>query len=249
MSSKALYTRPKTLRDGPTHYCPGCGHGTLHKLLAEVVDELDLREKLVGIAPVGCSVIAYDYLDLDMCEAAHGRAPAVATGMKRACPDLLVLSYQGDGDLASIGMAETIHAANRGENFTTLFINNTIYGMTGGQMAPTTLLGQQTVTTPTGRDEVSTGYPIRICELLDTLDAPYFIQRTAIDSPGGIVRTKQALIKALQYQIEGRGYTFVEVLTTCPTYWHMSPRDAMQHITDAVSKTFPTKLFRDRGEE
>jgi len=229
------------------HYCPGCGHATIHKLMAGVIDELDLSAQTVAIAPVGCAVTAYDYFCFDTCEAAHGRAPAVATGIKRMRPNLLVIAYQGDGDLASIGMAEIIHAANRGENYTTLFVNNTVYGMTGGQMAPTTLVGQKTSTSPDGRIAKSMGHPIRMCELIDTLDNPVLIQRTAIDKPGGIVKTRQAIKKAFQYQLEGKGFTFVEILSSCPTYWNMTPMEAMNHISDVVSKTFPVKVFRDRG--
>jgi 2-oxoglutarate ferredoxin oxidoreductase subunit beta len=230
------------------HYCPGCGHGAIHKLMAEVIDELDIRTRTVAIAPVGCSVTAYDYFRFDTCEAAHGRAPAVATGIKRMRPHLLVVAYQGDGDLASIGMGEIIHAANRGENYTTLFVNNTVYGMTGGQMAPTTLVGQKTSTSPEGRSAATTGHPIRMCELLNTLDAPFFLERTAIDKPGGVVKTRQAIRKAFQYQLEGKGFTFVEILSSCPTYWRMTPGECMDHISSTVSKVFPVKIFRDKGK-
>lgn len=249
MSDKTVYARPESMTDRRSHYCPGCGHGILHRLMTELVDELGVRETTIAIAPVGCSVTAYDYFRFDTCEAAHGRAPAVATGIKRTRPECMVIAYQGDGDLASIGMAEIIHAANRGENYTTLFVNNTIYGMTGGQMAPTTLVGQKTATSPAGRDLKTMGAPIRMCELLNTLDRPFFIQRTAIDSPGGIARTRTAMRKAFEYQLAGRGFTFVEVLSACPTYWKQSPFEAMQHISDEITTVFPPGVFRDRGKE
>jgi 2-oxoglutarate ferredoxin oxidoreductase subunit beta len=249
MSEKALFTRPESFTDHATHYCPGCGHGIIHKLIAEVVDDLGIKEDVIGIAPVGCSVIAYDYFTFDMSETAHGRAPAVATGLKRALPDKLVFAYQGDGDLASIGMAEIIHAANRGENYTTIFVNNTVYGMTGGQMAPTTMIGQKTITTPQGRDPKETGNPLRMCEMISILDSPVFIQRTSVHNPGAVVRTKQALQKAFEYQREGRGFTFVEILSSCPTYWRMEAKEAMDHIKDTVSTVYPIKTFRDIGAE
>ena len=249
MVAKTIYGRPESMTDNGTHYCPGCGHGIIHKLITEVIDELGVCGKTIAIAPVGCAVIAYDYFRFDTCEAAHGRPPAVATGIKRALPDRLVFAYQGDGDLASIGMAEIIHAANRGENYTTIFVNNTVYGMTGGQMAPTTLTGQKTSTTPFGRDPADTGSPIRMCELLNTLDAPILIQRTAVNNPAGITRTRKAILKAFEYQIQNKGFTFVEVLSACPTYWKMAPRAAMDHIGSIVSKTFPLKVFRDLGEQ
>ncbi|MHC4984926.1 MAG: thiamine pyrophosphate-dependent enzyme, partial [Planctomycetota bacterium] len=216
MPETALYTRPKSLEDVSMHYCPGCGHGIVHKLVSELIDEMELREKIIAVAPVGCSVIAYEYWSVDCTEAAHGRAPAVATGIKRFRPDAFVLAYQGDGDIASIGIAEAIHAANRGEKFTTIFINNTIYGMTGGQMAPTTLAGQITVTSPGGRDPATMGYPIRLCEMMDTLEAPSFIARTMIDGPGGIRKTKGVIKKAFECQLQGRPYSIVEVLSPCP---------------------------------
>ncbi|HDZ20694.1 hypothetical protein LCGC14_0367750 [marine sediment metagenome] len=249
MSEIALYTRPQSLEDVSMHYCPGCGHGIVHKLIAELMDEMDLRDKTVAVAPVGCSVIAYEYWDVDCTEAAHGRAPAVATGIKRFRPDAFVLVYQGDGDLASIGIAETIYAANRGENFTTIFINNTIYGMTGGQMAPTTLPGQVTTTSPTGRDVATMGYPIRMCEIYDTLEAPSFIARTMLDSPGGIRKTKTLIRKAFEAQVAGQGFSVVEILSPCPTYMRMDPIQAMKHIKDKVSEYFPVKIFRDRTAE
>lgn len=249
MSEIALYTRPQSLENVSMHYCPGCGHGIVHKLIAELMDEMDLRDKIVAVAPVGCSVIAYEYWDVDCTEAAHGRAPAVATGIKRFRPEAFVLVYQGDGDLASIGIAETIYAANRGENFSTIFINNTVYGMTGGQMAPTTLPGQVTTTSPTGRDVATTGYPIRMCEIFDTLEAPSFIARTMLDSPGGIRKTKTLIRKAFEAQLAGKGFSVVEILSPCPTYMRMEPTQAMKHIKDKVSKYFPVKIFRDRTAE
>jgi 2-oxoglutarate/2-oxoacid ferredoxin oxidoreductase subunit beta len=248
MAEQVLYRRPKSLTDTPTFYCPGCGHGIVHRILAELIDELGIRETTVGVAPVGCSVVAYDYLDIDMSEAAHGRAPAVATGIKRARPDLLVFAYQGDGDLASIGMAEIIHAANRGENYTTIFVNNTVYGMTGGQMAPTTLIDQKTTTSPEGRDAATMGYPIRMCEMIETLGSPFYIVRTAMHNPASIRETKAAIRRALTYQMEGRGFTFVEVLSTCPVHWHMTPKAAMETIAGVLQKVFPVRVFRDRGE-
>ncbi|MFP4175857.1 MAG: thiamine pyrophosphate-dependent enzyme [Planctomycetota bacterium] len=230
-----------------THYCPGCGHGTVHRLLAEVFDELDIRRRTVGIAPVGCAVLAYNYIDIDWTEAAHGRPPAVATGLKRVNPDNIVFTYQGDGDLASIGMAETIHCANRGENVTVVFLNNAVYGMTQGQMAPTTLVGQKTTTTPRGRSVENEGPPIRICELLNSLDAPRLLARGLISSPREVRKTKQLLQKAFQNQIDGVGYSLVEILSPCPTYWRMSPSDCFDHINDNVTETFPPGIIRDEA--
>ena len=249
MPETALYTRPKSLEDVSMHYCPGCGHGIVHKLVAELIDEMALREKIIAVAPVGCSVIAYEYWSVDCTEAAHGRAPAVATGIKRFRPDAFVLAYQGDGDIASIGIAEAIHAANRGEKFTTIFINNTIYGMTGGQMAPTTLVGQVTVTSPGGRDPATMGYPIRLCEMLDTLEAPSFIARTMLDGPGGIRKTKAAIKKAFECQLKGLPYSIVEVLSPCPTYMRMDPTAAMKHVKEDVAAYFPVKVFREPDAE
>lgn len=248
MSAKYIYKRPVSLTSVPTHYCPGCGHGITHKLIAEVVDELGIREKTVGIAPVGCAVLAYFYLNMDIMEAAHGRTPAVATGLKRAMPDRIIFSYQGDGDLAAIGMAETIHAANRGENITVVFINNAVYGMTGGQMAPTTLLGQTTATSPLGRDSKTMGPPVRVCELLNTLDLPYHIERVALDGPAGVRKTRQALLAAFKAQTENKGYTFVEILSPCPIYQRRSPAEAMAFVGKEMSKTFPVRVFRKEGK-
>jgi 2-oxoglutarate ferredoxin oxidoreductase subunit beta len=243
------YQRPKSMTDKQMHYCPGCGHGILHKMLAEIVDELGIRERTIGIAPVGCSVVAYDYFDFDFCEAAHGRAPAVATGIKRSRPDCIVFAYQGDGDLASIGTAEIIHAANRGENYTTIFVNNAVYGMTGGQMAPTTMLGQRTQTTPHGRDPAQAGMPIKVCELLAALDAPYLLARTALDSPAGARKTKRLIKQGFVNQIEGKGFSLIEVLSSCATYWRMDPVKAMGFIKQKMTKVFPPGVYRDKSKE
>jgi len=242
---KYVYDRPESLVDTPTHYCPGCGHGIVHKLLAEVLDEFGVREKAIVVAPVGCSVLIYDYMNIDGCESAHGRAPAVATGLKRVNPDNIVISYQGDGDLLAIGTGETIHAANRGENFTTIFINNAIYGMTGGQMAPTTMPNQITATTPYGRDTKDVGFPIRGCELLNTLEAPVFIERCSIYDFKSTLKTKKAIKKGIKNQIEGRGYSFIEVLSTCPTNWGMKPQEAADWVKDTMVPYYPLGNFRD----
>jgi 2-oxoglutarate ferredoxin oxidoreductase subunit beta len=245
-----LCARPRFLLDVRTHYCAGCGHGILHRLLAEVFDEMDIRESVIGVAPVGCAVIAYDYIDIDWSEAAHGRPPAVATGLKRVLPDKVVFTYQGDGDLASIGMAETIHAANRGENFTVIFVNNAVYGMTGGQMAPTTLVGQKTKTTPLGRDSADTGYPILICELLNQLRAPALLARSSLGTPARVRQTKRLLKKAFRYQIEGVGFSLIEVLSPCPTHWRMSPPESFRYVEEEMVKTFPLGVLRDvRAEQ
>jgi 2-oxoglutarate ferredoxin oxidoreductase subunit beta len=242
---KALYTRPKTLLDTPMSYCSGCGHSTIHRIIAELIDEFDLAGKAIGVAPVGCAVTAYDFLDVDFTEAAHGRAPAVATGIRRVRPDAFVFAYQGDGDLASIGIAEIIHAASRGENYTTIFVNNTIYGMTGGQMAPTTLIGQKATTCPNGRDAATMGYPIRMCEMLDTLQAPALIARVMLTGPGAIRKTKATIRKAFQCQLQHKGFSIVEVLSPCPIYMRMEPKAAMEHIKNNVSAYFPVKVFRE----
>jgi 2-oxoglutarate ferredoxin oxidoreductase subunit beta len=244
--AKLVYSRPRALLDVPNHYCPGCGHGIIHQLLAQVIDDLAIREKTILVAPVGCSVLIYFYLDLDSCEAAHGRAQAVATGLKRARKDLIVISYQGDGDLLAIGTAETIHAANRGENFTTVYVNNAIYGMTGGQMAPTTLAGQKTKTSPFGRDPAEAGQPIRACELLNTLEAPVFIERCAVHNVKNVLRTKKAIRKALENQLSGKGYSFVEVLSMCPTNWGMEPAQAADWVETDMVPYYPLGNFRDR---
>ncbi|MFA5275407.1 MAG: thiamine pyrophosphate-dependent enzyme [Candidatus Omnitrophota bacterium] len=236
---KKVFSRTQSLRDTSTHYCPGCGHGTVHRLIAETVDELDIREKVIGIAPVGCAVIAYDYWQFDCSEAAHGRALAVATAIKRVRPQNIVFTYQGDGDLAAIGGNETIHAANRGENLTVVFINNAIYGMTGGQMAPTTLLGQKSATTPLGRNAALQGYPLKISEMLALLPGVKFIERTSLESVQGILKTKAAIKQAFLNQIENKGFSLVEVLSPCPTYWGMSPQESLQWIKEVMNKEFP----------
>lgn len=242
-----VFERTKMLTDTPMHYCPGCTHGIVHRLVAESIEELGLQDKAIGIAPVGCAVFAYNYFNCDVQEAAHGRAPAVATGIKRCLPDRLVFAYQGDGDLASIGMAETVHAAARGEKFTVIFINNSIYGMTGGQMAPTTLIGQKATTCQSGRNPEVNGYPIRMCELLSTLDAPYYIERVATYDVPHVKAAKKAIKKALQFQSENRGYTFIEVLVACPTNWKMSPIEALNFMKNECTKTFPLGVYRDKS--
>ncbi|MBM7622784.1 thiamine pyrophosphate-dependent enzyme [Sporohalobacter salinus] len=224
--------RPDSLTDKEFHYCPGCTHGIVHRLVAEVIDEFDLKEETIGVAPVGCSVLAYDYFDVDMHEASHGRAPAVATGIKRVHPDKAVFTYQGDGDLASIGTAEIVHAANRGEEITTIFINNAIYGMTGGQMAPTTLEGQKATTSPYGRDLGEAGHPIKVSEMLSKLDGAAYIERVSVDSPKNIKQTKKAIKKAFEVQQSGEGFAMVEVLSTCPTNWGVSPVEAIEWLQE-----------------
>ncbi len=243
-----IYSYPESLLDVTTHYCPGCGHGIVHKLLAQCLDELELSQDTILIAPVGCSVLAYNYLKVDGLEAAHGRAPAVATGVKRVNTDKIVISYQGDGDLLAIGTGETIHAANRGENITVLFINNAIYGMTGGQMAPTTMEGQVTKTSPYGRDITDVGSPIRACELIDTLSSPVYIERTSVHDVKNIKKTKAAIYKALTYQKEGKGYSFVEILSMCPTNWGVLPPTGAQWVKDEMVPYYPLKKFRDIEE-
>ena len=242
---KTVYTRPRSLKRAVFHYCPGCGHSIVHRLICEVIDELNIQDKTIGVPPPGCSVFAYHYLDVDMVESAHGRGAAVATGIKRANPDCIVFTYQGDGDLAAIGTAETIHAANRGERITAIFINNAVYGMTGGQMAPTTLLEQKTTTTPYGRDLRMEGYPIRMSEMLALVEGAVYIERTAVNSPAGIRRTKSAIRKAFQNQIDGLGYSLVEVLSPCPTNWKMTPVESWKWVDDVMSKQFPLGLIKD----
>ena len=247
-TAKLVYSRPASLTNTPSHYCPGCTHGVAHRLIAEVLDELDLREKTIGVAPVGCSVLAYFYLACDMVEAAHGRAAAVATGIKRSLPDRIVFSYQGDGDLAAIGLGETIHAANRGENITVIFVNNAVYGMTGGQMAPTTLIGQKTATSPAGRDAATMGQPLRMCELLSTLDQPYYIERVALGNVAGVRSARRAITAALQAQIDGRGYSFVEILSPCPVYQRFTPTEALAFVGGPMAAYFPVRAFRKEGK-
>lgn len=244
-----LFQRPDSMTDKYMHYCPGCGHSIVHRLIAEVVDELQIREQTIGVAPVGCAVLAYDYWDFDVSEAAHGRTPAVATGIKRVHPDKVVFTYQGDGDLAAIGTAEIIHTANRSENITVIFINNTVYGMTGGQMAPTTLPGQKTTTTPDGRVCQIAGYPIKVCELLSVLDGAKYLERTAVDTPANILKTKKAIKKAFQIQIAKKGFSLIEILSACPTNWGMSPVEAFKHISENLVKYFPLGIIKDTINE
>lgn len=246
---KKVYTRPKSLKKAPFHYCPGCGHSVAHRLICEVIDEMELQDKVLGIPPPGCSVFAYNYFDVDMAESAHGRGAAVATGVKRAYPELIVFTYQGDGDLAGIGTAETIHAANRGENFTTIFINNAVYGMTGGQMAPTTLRGMKTSTTPYGRDHVLDGHPIKMSEMLAMLEGVSYIERVAVNSPVNIRKTKKAIAKAFQMQLEGRGFSMVEILSPCPTNWKMSSIQAWKWVDEEMTKVFPLGVYKDITEK
>ena len=245
-----VFEKPKALADIPFHYCPGCTHGIVHRLVAEAIDELGIEGRTIGIAPVGCSVMAYDYFNCDMIEAAHGRAPAVATGVKRSDPkNHIVFTYQGDGDLASIGMAETVHAAARNENITIIFINNAIYGMTGGQMAPTSLPGQVTQTSPYGRDVKACGYPIRVCELLSELDGPEYLERVTVNSVAHVRQAKKAILKAFRNQVENKGFSLVEVLSSCPTNWGMTPEKALKWIDDAMIPYYPLGVYRDRTAE
>ena len=244
-----VFERPHSLVDIPLHYCPGCTHGIIHRLVAEAMDELDIEGRTVGIAPVGCAVMAYDYFNCDMIEAAHGRAPAVATGVKRANPDNIVFAYQGDGDLASIGTAETVHSAARNENITIIFINNAIYGMTGGQMAPTSLPGQVTQTSPYGRDPKLCGYPVKICEMLSQLDGPEYLERVAVNSVKNVRAAKKAIKKAFQNQLEGRGFSLVEVISACPTNWGMTPQKALEWIDEAMIPYYPLGVYKDRSAD
>jgi 2-oxoglutarate ferredoxin oxidoreductase subunit beta len=241
---RRVFSHPKSLRDVATHYCAGCGHGIAHRLIAEVVDELKIRQRVIGVAPVGCAVIAYDYWNFDCSEAAHGRALAVATGIKRVRPETIVFTYQGDGDLAAIGTSQTIHAANRGENLTVIFINNAIYGMTGGQMAPTTLLGQRTTTSPAGRQASSEGYPLKVSEMLSQLPAVRYVERASLHSPQEILKSKRAIKQAFVNQIENKGFSLVEVLSSCPTYWGLSSKKSLDWIRDVVIKEFPLGRFK-----
>jgi 2-oxoglutarate ferredoxin oxidoreductase subunit beta len=240
---RVVFERPQALEPVRMHYCPGCTHGLVHRLVAEVMDDLDLAERTVGIASVGCSVFAYDYFACDMIEAAHGRAPAVATGVKRTHPELFAFTYQGDGDLASIGLAETIHAAARGENISVIFINNAVYGMTGGQMAPTTLPGMKTSTTPHGRDPKQAGNPIRVCELLSALQGPAYLARVTVTNPRRVRETKRAIRKAFRAQLDGLGFSLVEVLSTCPTRWGLPPDKALEWLTENMEPYYPLKEF------
>ena len=240
-------SRPKSMTTVPTHYCPGCTHGIIHRLVAEAIDTLGIEGRTIGVAPVGCSVLAYNYFNLDMTVAAHGRAPAVATGLKRANPDSIVFTYQGDGDLASIGMAEAVHAAARNENITVIFVNNAVYGMTGGQMAPTSLPGQVTQTSPLGRDEALCGLPVKVCEMLAQLDGPEYIARVAANSVKNVLSAKKAIEKAFRNQVEGRGFSLVEVLSACPTNWGMTPADALKWMDSAMIPYYPLGVFKDKS--
>lgn len=243
-----VFSKPKALTDAPLHYCPGCTHGIVHRLVAQAIDELGVEGKTVGVASVGCSVFSYNYFACDMVQAPHGRAQAVATGIKRAKPEDIVFTYQGDGDLAAIGTAETVHAATRGENITVIFINNAIYGMTGGQMAPTSLPGQVTQTTPYGRDPALAGNPIRVCELLSTLDGVALAQRVAVDNVKNVNAARKAIKKAFEYQQDKKGYSIIEVLSTCPTNWGMTPVDALGWLEEKMMPHYPLGVYKDIGE-
>ena len=240
-----VYAKPKLITDNVMHYCPGCSHGTVHKLIAEVIEEMGFAEKTVGVSPVGCSVFAYNYIDIDWIEAAHGRALAVATAVKRLYPGNLVFTYQGDGDLSAIGTAESIHAAARGENVVAIYINNAIYGMTGGQMAPTSLPNQVTQTSPYGRDVATAGYPIRVSEMLSTLDGVAYIERVTVDKPANVRKAKKAIKKAFQTQIEGRGYSMIEVVSTCPTNWGMTPQASFEWMRENMLPYYPLGVYKD----
>lgn len=241
-----VFEKPRSLTDAVLHYCPGCTHGIVHRLVAECIDELGIEGRTIGIAPVGCSVLAYNYFTCDMIEASHGRAPAVATGVKRSLPDNIVFTYQGDGDLASIGLCETVSAAARGENITVIFINNAIYGMTGGQMAPTTLIGMKASTAPKGRIAEEHGYPMHMCEILNQLTAPAYLVRTSCNTPQNVIKTKQAIHKAFQNQLDGKGFSMVEIVTNCPTNWGLDPLDSLKFIEEKMLPEYPLGVIRDR---
>jgi len=240
-----VFERPKALIDVPMHYCPGCTHGIIHRLVAEALDELGVQDRAIGVAPVGCAVFAYDYFNCDMYEAAHGRAPAVATGCKRVHPDAVVFTYQGDGDLASIGAAEIVHAAARGENITVIFVNNAIYGMTGGQMAPTTLVGQKTTTSPLGRDVKVNGNPLRVSEMLATLDGPALIERVSVHDVKHVLAAGKAIKKAFQCQMEGKGFSMIEVLSTCPTNWGLTPVESLKWLEANMIPQYPLGVYKE----
>jgi 2-oxoglutarate ferredoxin oxidoreductase subunit beta len=244
-----VFEKPHALSDVTLHYCPGCTHGIIHRLVAEAIDELGIEGKTIGVAPVGCSVFAYNYFECDMQQASHGRAPAVATGIKRANPDNVVFTYQGDGDLAAIGTAETVHAATRGENITVIFVNNAIYGMTGGQMAPTSLVGQVTQTTPYGRKTETQGYPIKVCEMLSTLDGTAYAERVSVDDIKNIKKAKAAIKKAFEYQIDKKGFSIVEVLSTCPTNWGLSPKESIAWLRENMMPVYPLGVYKDKGAD
>jgi 2-oxoglutarate ferredoxin oxidoreductase subunit beta len=242
---KKVFSRPKSMKANVFHYCGGCGHSIAHRLICEVIDELGIRGITIGVPPAGCAVLAYNYFDVDMIEAQHGRGPATATGLKRALPDRVVFSYQGDGDLAAIGIAESFHAANRGENITVIFINNAVYGMTGGQMAPTTLLEQRTTTSAAGRTPPLHGHPVRVSEIFSQLPGTTYIERCTVNSPAAILKTKKAIRKAFQCQIDGKGFSMVEILSPCPTNWKMTPVDSCRWIDEVMSKAFPLGVLKD----
>ena len=244
-----VFEKPKSLTDKPFHYCPGCTHGIIHRLVAEAIDDLGIEGRTIGIAPVGCAVMAYDYFACDMVEAAHGRAPAVATGIKRSLPENIVFTYQGDGDLASIGMAETVHAAARNENITVIFVNNAIYGMTGGQMAPTSLPGQITQTSPYGRDVKTVGYPVKVAELLSSLDGPEFIARVAVNSVKNVKNAKAVIRKAFENQVNNKGFSLVEVISSCPTNWGMTPSNALKWVEDNMIPYYPLGIYKDKSAQ
>lgn len=242
---KPVFTYTKGMLPVSTSYCPGCTHGVAHRIIMETLEEMDMLGKTIGVAPIGCSVVAHQFMNVDMCESAHGRAPAVASGVRRVHPDKLVFTYQGDGDLASIGMAEIIHAASRGEKFSTFFINNGIYGMTGGQMAPTTLIGQRSTTSVDGRTKEQAGMPIRISELLSTLDGAVYVERVALDSPAHIRQAKKAVRRAFEVQQQGLGFSFVEFLSTCPTNWGLTPPKAMEWLKENMIPYYPLGVFKN----
>ena len=244
-----VFKKPEALTDAVFHYCPGCTHGIVHRLVAEVLDELGVRDRAVAIASVGCSVFSYNYFNCDAIQAAHGRAPAVATGVKRACPESIVFTYQGDGDLAAIGTAETVHSAARGENITVIFINNAIYGMTGGQMAPTSLPGQITQTSPYGRDVNSVGFPVKVCEMLSQVDGATYLERVAVNNVKNVKAAKQAIKKAFQNQIDGKGFSLVEVLSTCPTNWGLTPEKALTWLEENMLPYYPLGVYKDKYAE
>ncbi len=244
-----VFDKPKALTDAPLHYCPGCTHGIIHRLVAEAIDELGIQGNTIGVAPVGCSVFAYNYFNVDMVQAAHGRAPAVATGIKRSDKNNIVFTYQGDGDLAAIGTAETVHSAARGENITVIFVNNAIYGMTGGQMAPTTLPGQVTQTSPYGRDVNTVGYPVKVCELLSNVDGAYYLERVAVNNVKNIKAAKAAIKKAFRNQIDGKGFSLIEVVSTCPTNWGMSPTDALVWVEEKMIPYYPLGVYKDKDTD
>ncbi|MBR4692819.1 MAG: 2-oxoglutarate oxidoreductase [Oscillospiraceae bacterium] len=244
-----VFDRPHALKDVSLHYCPGCTHGIIHRLVAEAIDSLGIEGRCVGIASVGCSVLTYNYFNVDMIQAAHGRAPAVATGVKRADPDNIVFTYQGDGDLAAIGTAETVHAAARGENITVIFVNNAIYGMTGGQMAPTSLPGQVTQTSPYGRDVKTVGYPVRVCELLREVDGAAYLERVAVNDVKNVKNAARAIKKAFQYQVEGKGFSLIEILSTCPTNWGFTPDKALEWLEQNMIPYYPLGVYKDKYAE